>query len=448
MGPVTNFAREDEYKYLDGFGSYHQSEAFLGANSLVNNSPQKPAYGLRTERISGSSFTAPRDHNLQTWMYRSTSSLDHGEFVPVGEKTPETPRHLTPNSYMWPSVNVGDELDWTSHRLLGRTGDPATKTGLAIWVFMVSKDMPEHTAFSSLDGDSLIIIQAGALDIQTELGKLLVRLNEIAVIPRGIRYHVTLPAGPTRGYICEIFQGHLRLPELGPIGSTGLANVRDFQIPTAFFDGSLSTDGKTAEANNAEWTIMSRLNGSLWSCTQDHTPFDVAAWHGTFYPYKYDLARYCVMGNILFDEHDPSLYTVLTVPSHREPGTAVVDFAIIPPRWMASEDTFWLPYYHRNTMSEFYGPIINSQDPELPFNRSRHFKPFAAGLNGAMATHGPTDEEFEKASKADTSKPVKTMTDGITTFLLETETSLFLTDWAYESAQKNFKAKPKGAAKM
>ena len=72
--------------------------------------------------------------------------------------------------------------------------------------------------------------------------------------------------------------------------------------------------------------------------------FDVAAWHGTFYPFKYDLARFCVLGNVLFDEHDPSLYAVLTAPSHGSaPGTAVVDFAIIPPRWNASEDTYWLP---------------------------------------------------------------------------------------------------------
>ena len=444
MAPVTDFAIKDPNTYLWGFGHYHQSEAFPGANPPVINSPQKPPYGLRTERISGSSFTAPREQNLQTWMYRSTSSKDHSEFIPCDEK--ESAKHLTPNGYSWPAFDLPTGKDWTSQKLLGRNGDPAEKNGLAIWVFSIEKDMPERTAYSSLDGDCLIILQAGALDIQTELGKMVVRQNEIAVIPRGIRHRVTLPAGPTRGYICEVFQGHFQLPNLGIIGSTGLANVRDFQVPTACYDGSVT--GSMAKPNNAEWTIKSRLNARLWQCDQDHTPFDVAAWHGTFYPFKYDLARFCHLGNAVFDEHDPSLFVVLTVPTNREPGTAVLDFAVISERWQTGDDTLWIPYYHRNTMSEFYGPIINNQDPKFPFNAGADFKPFAAGLNGSMATHGANEDEFERASNQDTSVPKKQMADGISIMLLETEMPLFLTDWAYEGAVKNFREKPQMAAKM
>lgn len=356
----------------------------------MNNSPQKPPYGLRTERISGTSFTAPRDQNLQTWIYRVNSSLDREQFVPY-DKDPNAaeraPHILSPNSYMWPTLPFPSDSDWLSQRLLGRTGDPATKTGLGIWVFAVDKSMETNTVFSSLDGDSLIIPQAGTLDIQTELGRLLVRQNEFCVIPRAVRYRVTLPNGPCRGYICELFQGHFRLPELGPIGSTGLANVRDFQIPTAYFDGK--KEGATiAVPQDEDFAIISRQAGRLWHCTQDHTPFDVVAWHGTFYPYKYDFARYCVLGNMAFDEHDPSLYAVLSAPSNREPGTSVVDFALIPPRWQVSENTLWLPYYHRNTMSEFFAPIVNSQDEKHPFNQAKGWAPFAAGLEPPMTTHG------------------------------------------------------------
>ena len=322
-------------------------------------------------------------------MYRATPSLFHSEYVPYDDsRTPKQPTFLSPNSYMWPAFPTDHEADWLSQQLLAGNGDPGAKEGLAIWIFSASKDMPPCTAFSSMDGDSLIIPQSGALDIQTELGKLLVRQNEIAVIPRGIRYRVTLPAGPARGFICELFQGHFQLPNLGIVGSTGLANARDFQVPMAFFDGALKDD--LAVANDAQWTLITRQAARLWTCSQDHTPFDVAAWHGTNYPYKYDLARFCVLGNVVFDEHDPCLYTVLTAPAHREPGNAVVDFAIIPPRWMVGEDTLWLPYYHRNTMNEFYGPIVSSQDERHPLNADRGagFKPFGAGLNGTMVVHG------------------------------------------------------------
>jgi homogentisate 1,2-dioxygenase len=206
-----------------------------------------------------------------------------------------------------------------------------------------------------------------------------------------------------------------------------LANIRDFQIPVAAFDGELK-DGR-ARPNNRDWTIISRLGGNLFSCTQDHTPFDIAGWNGTFYPYKYDLARFCVLGNTLYDHADPSIFTVLTAPSYREPGTAVVDFAIIPPRWNVMEDTYWLPYYHRNTMSEFSGAIINKQDPNHRWNQGIEFQPYGAALNSSMACHG-ADAAAHRAAEEHDTKPKKVSTEGFTIFLLETECPLYVSDWA------------------
>jgi homogentisate 1,2-dioxygenase len=42
--------------------------------------------------------------------------------------------------------------------------------------------------------------------------------------------------------------------------------------------------------------------------------------------------------------------------------TAVLDFAIFPPRWMVAEHTFRPPYYHRNIMSEYMGNISGKYD--------------------------------------------------------------------------------------
>ncbi|KAK5045724.1 hypothetical protein LTR84_009093 [Exophiala bonariae] len=322
--------------------------------------------------------------------------------------------------------------DWTNARLLAHSGDAYMKTGLAVYIFAITEDMKDARAFSSLDGDMLIIPQQGALDIQTELGNLLVRQNEIAVIPRGIRHRVTLPTGQARGYICELFQGHFRLPELGPIGSCSLANVRDFQIPVAAFDGTLQ-NGRAC-GNNRQWQIVSRFGGRLFSCTQGHTPFDVAAWNGTYYPYKYDLARFCVLGSALYDHPDPSLFTVLTAPSYREPGTGVVDFAIIPPRWNVMENTYWLPYYHRNTMTEFSGPIISNQDESCKWNQGLEFQPYGASVASAMACHGASNGEHIKAGDQAT-EPQKVGTEGFTIFLLETECPLSISDWAIQEFQ-------------
>ncbi|MEJ7698772.1 MAG: homogentisate 1,2-dioxygenase [Pyrinomonadaceae bacterium] len=56
-----------------------------------------------------------------------------------------------------------------------------------------------------------------------------------------------MPDGEARGYICENYAAHFRLPDLGPIGANGLANPRDFETPEAWFedkDGEFELDGK------------------------------------------------------------------------------------------------------------------------------------------------------------------------------------------------------------
>ncbi|KAL7790655.1 homogentisate 1,2-dioxygenase [Trichoderma afarasin] len=444
MRYTTDFSVKEKYTYHDGLGNHHQSEAFPGAVAFVNPYPQQAPYGCRTEKISGTAFVAPRAENLHTYTYRSQSSYDHSQFKPwhheLETANPAQPTKFTPNGYWWSDFASVSEGDWTEQHLLGSNGNARQKNGVALWVFKLTKDMKPHTVFSSQDGEALIVPQSGAMDITTELGRLLVRANEFAVIPRGIRYRVALVDGkPCRGYIWELYQGHFRLPELGIVGSVGLANPRDFQIPTAFFDGEVIDGIAVANNGNSPWTIITRLDTKLWSCTQDSTPFNVASWQGTLYPYKYDMMRFNSFSNAAFDHHDPSLYCVLQARAFgKEPFTAVLDFALAGPRWEATEDTLRVPWYHRNTMSEVIFPVIN--DPALPFNGGTKFGPFAGWMNAAMVPHGQTEEEYQLYLNQDTSKPVKLQDDGISVTVFETECPLVLSEWAYNTAEKNFKS--------
>lgn len=183
--------------------------------------------------------------------------------------------------------------------------------------------------------------QLGQLDITTEFGRMLVSPNEICVIPQGIRFSVAV-GGMSRGYILEVYDGHFKLPDLGPIGANGLANPRDFLTPTAWFEDR-SVQG---------FKIISKYQGALFVATQNHSPFDVVAWHGNYVPFKYDLAKFMVINSVSFDHCDPSIFTVLTCPSLRY-GTAIADFVIFPPRWSVQEHTFRPPYYHRKYSAMF-----------------------------------------------------------------------------------------------
>ncbi len=67
----------DALTYLSGFGNGFETEALPGALPQGHNSPQRCAYGLYAEQLSGSPFTAPRASNQRSWLYRIQPSVKH-----------------------------------------------------------------------------------------------------------------------------------------------------------------------------------------------------------------------------------------------------------------------------------------------------------------------------------------------------------------------------------
>jgi homogentisate 1,2-dioxygenase len=141
--------------------------------------------------------------------------------------------------------------------------------------------------------------------------------------------------------------------------------------------------------------LVNRFQGHNWTTTLGHSPLDVVAWHGNLTPYKYDLARFMVIGTISFDHPDPSIFTVLTSPSEIA-GVANCDFVIFPPRWLVGEDTFRPPWFHRNVMSELMGLIKGVYDA-----KAEGFLPGGVSLHNCMLPHGPDAATFERASAAE-----------------------------------------------
>lgn len=339
--------------------------------------------------------------------------------------------HYIPNQLRWDPFDHGDrDADFVSGlHLVAGAGDPTMKTGIGIYIFAAGKSMDTNHAFYSADGDLLLVAQEGTLDIRTELGWLLVRPMEIAVVPRGVKFAVYLPGDqPARGYALELYQGHFVLPELGPIGSNGLANARDFQAPLAAFDEDA---GATASDGAGEYTITAKFANALYATRQRHTPFDVVAWHGNYYPYKYDLGRFNTIGSISFDHPDPSIFTVLSGLSDH-PGTAVADFVIFPPRWLVGEDTFRPPWYHRNTMSEFMGLICGGYDAKK--GGAGGFVPGGASLHNVMSGHGPDAESYEGARAAEL-RPAK-VGGGSCAFMFESCLMVGVTEWGLRRCAK------------
>ncbi|CAM3909788.1 homogentisate 1,2-dioxygenase [Roseateles saccharophilus] len=404
-------------KYLTGFGNQHSSEAVPGALPIGRNSPQRASHGLYAELLSGSAFTAPRAQNQRTWLYRRQPAAVVGGYQPLahalwksgaaaGESAPPDPLRWGPT----PLQGEGDFVDGLrSYAVNGEVG----VGGMGALAYVATRAMGRR-ALVNADAEMLLVPQQGRLLITTELGRLEVAPGFIALLPRGMAFKVDPLDVPARGYVCENHGASFRLPELGPIGSNGLANPRDFEAPVAWY-----------EQEAGEYEIVKRHGGQLWRATQSHSPFDVVAWHGNLVPCRYDLARFMTINTVSFDHPDPSIFTVLTSPSDT-PGWANVDFVIFPPRWMVAEDTFRPPWYHRNVMSEFMGLVLGQYDA-----KPEGFKPGGASLHNSYVPHGPDAEAFDKASNADL-KPHKL--EATLAFMFETRWLLKPTSWALHDA--------------
>jgi homogentisate 1,2-dioxygenase len=407
--------------YMPGFGNDFETETLPGALPQGRNSPQRPAYGLYAEQLSGSPFTAPRGTNERSWLYRIRPSVrHHGRFSPIDlpywKSAPCLEDHGLPLGQLrWDPL---PPLDTPANFLQGiRTmttcGDAAAQSGIAAHAYQFNRDMIDDYAFNA-DGELLILPESGAIRVATELGIMEVAPTEIAIVPRGMMFKVLRSDGfaSARGYLCENYGAKFTLPERGPIGANCLANPRDFKTPVAAYE-----DKETPCRLSVKWC------GRFYACEIGHSPLDVVAWHGNYAPFKYDLKTFSPVGAILFDHPDPSIFTVLTAPSG-EAGTANADFVIFPPRWLVAENTFRPPWYHRNIMSEFMGLIEGRYDA-----KERGFVPGGMSLHNMMLAHGPDAGGFDKASSA-ALKPAKL--EETMAFMFETRFPQMLTRFAAE----------------
>ncbi len=412
-------------RYLSGFGNEHATEALPGALPVGQNSPQKVPYGLYAEQLSGTAFTAPRHANRRSWLYRIRPAALHGAFAPCAhphfhnrfEELPTPPDQMRWSPFPLPDAPA-DFVDGIF--TIAGNGSAAAQAGCGLYVYACNRPMQDRF-FYDADGELVIVPQQGRLRIATELGVLEIEPQQIALVPRGLRFRVELPDGTARGYVGENFGAPLRLPELGPIGSNSLANPRDFEAPAAAY-----------EDIEGEFELIAKFQGALWSAPIDHSPLDVVAWHGSNAPYRYDLRRFNTIGSISYDHPDPSIFTVLTSPSDT-PGTANIDFVIFPPRWLVAEHTFRPPWFHRNVMSEFMGLIHGEYDAK-DAGAGGGFVPGGISLHNCMSGHGPDAVSHAKAIATNTSRP-QHITDTMA-FMFESRYVIHPVRQALESPQR------------
>jgi len=408
------------HAYQSGFANEFATEALPGVLPEGQNSPQQVAHGLYAEQLSGTAFTAPRHSNRRSWLYRIRPAAMHHPFEATAEgrfhnRFNEVP--ASPNQLRWDPLPLpGESTDFLDGIVtMAGNGGASEQSGVGIHLYAANRSM-QGRFFYNADGELLIVPQQGRLRLATEFGVIELEPLEVAVIPRGVRFRVELLDDTARGYIAENFGALLRLPDLGPIGSNGLANPRDFLTPVAAYE---DVEGK--------FELVAKFQGNLWRAQIDHSPLDVVGWHGNYAPYKYDLRRFNTIGSISYDHPDPSIFLVLHSPSDTA-GVSNMDFVIFPPRWLVAQNTFRPPWFHRNIASEFMGLITGAYDA-----KAEGFVPGGASLHNCMSGHGPDAATYEKASTRDLSQP--DVITGTMAFMFETRRVIHPTRQALESKQ-------------
>lgn len=403
-----------------GFGGPHEAEALEGALPRRQNGPQHPPYGLYAEQVNTTGFHALRSDNVRSWTYRvRPSAQTTGRWTPVEHDTlvddfADAPPE--PNLSGWAPLPIPrtptDFVDGLA--TLGGAGGPRLRRGYAVHLYAANRGMDER-AFFDADGELLLVPQQGALTLVTDLGLLPVAPGEIAVIPRGLRFSVLLDDGEARGYVAEVFARRFALPERGPVGANGLTEARHFRLPTPWFEDRLAPG----------FRITAKHGGALFESRQDHSPWDVAAWHGNWAPYAYDLMDFAPAGFTRFDHVDPSVYTVLSAPLD-EHGADALDLVVFPPRWDPTEGTFRPPYFHRNVTTEINGIVRMPAHADGPFQAGMTF------LTPSMTPHGVLArgvERFLRLPPEAADRPSRS-TEASLWFQFESALPLGLTGWA------------------
>lgn len=103
---------------------------------------------------------------------------------------------------------------------------------------------------------------------------------------------------------------------------------------------------------------------------------------------QYDLTKFSSQNATSVDHTDPSINCVLTAASH-DPHTPLADFLWFGPRWDVASNTFRLPYFHRNSATEFLASLYGNG-----LGRSDDFLPGGGSVEISHTPHGNFSPEY------------------------------------------------------
>ena len=201
----------DALRYQIGFGNDFATEALAGALPVGQSNPQNTPFGLYTEEINGTPFTAPRAQSRRTWTYRMPS-LRRAQAVSADRLGAAPQRAFHRGS-------ADAESD-----ALAAVADPESADGFLAGPRHVRRQRRSRTTARRRDAhvrrqrvdDGSILLRRGrraadrpaarrGCSCARSSASCHIAPGEICVVPRGVKFRVELLEGSeARGYVCEL----------------------------------------------------------------------------------------------------------------------------------------------------------------------------------------------------------------------------------------------------
>ena len=347
--------------YMPGFGNDFETEALPGALPQGQNSPQKCAYGLYAEQLSGTAFTAPRGKNERTWCYRIRPSVRHtGAFAPIEVPYWKSAPHIVPDvmslgQYRWDPVPLparrGADLV-TGMRTMTTAGDVNTQVGMASHIYLVNAARCRTSTSTPPTASSSSCRRRGGCASAPSSAVIDLEPRRSRSSPAAWFTASRCSEGPAAASSARTTGRSSTCPSRGPIGANCLANPRDFKMPGRGLRGPRDR----VRASSVKWC------GSSTRPEIDHSPLDIVAWHGNYCAYKYDLRTYCAgRRDPLRPPRSVDLHGADRALGRRRGPRTSTSCCSASAGWSPST-RFRPPWYHKNVMSELMGNIYGVYD--------------------------------------------------------------------------------------
>jgi homogentisate 1,2-dioxygenase len=256
---------------------------------------------------------------------------------------------------------------------------------------VLAPDTEDPAYFVNADGDELLFIREGGGVLKTQLGDLSFAKNDYLCLPRGLLHRFVPDSALSQEWLLIESAGPIAIPrqyrnEIGQLRMDAPYSHRDFRGPV--FAGP-SDEGIR--------NLQVLRGGACYGFRYLHSPLDVVAWDGTYYPVAFSILDF--QAKVGMVHLPPTVHATFAAP-----GMLVCSFVPRPLDYHPA--ALACPYPHSSVDIEEVIYYARGN-----FTSRRGVSPGSISLHPAGIPHGPQPGAYEASSGGSRTDELAVMLD-------------------------------------